>query len=57
MNWSPRRFAERWDWPPDGALLGADIERMSDAELAQAVEKANVFAKLPPRTRSASYGC
>ncbi len=32
----------------DGVLLGADIERMTDAQLAQAVEKANVFAKLTP---------
>ena len=31
-----------------GLLLGNDIERMSDAELAVAVEKTNVFAKLTP---------
>ncbi|AWY40336.1 magnesium-translocating P-type ATPase [Pseudomonas putida] len=31
-----------------GLLLGNDIERMSDAELAVAVEHTNVFAKLTP---------
>ncbi|MBX9810632.1 MAG: magnesium-translocating P-type ATPase [Burkholderiales bacterium] len=31
-----------------GVLLGSDIERMSDAELARAVEMHNVFAKLTP---------
>ncbi len=32
----------------NGVLLGSDIERMNDAELAKAVEKANVFARLTP---------
>ena len=31
-----------------GLLMGNDIERMSDAELAAAVETTNVFAKLTP---------
>ena len=31
-----------------GLLMGGDIERMSDEELAQAVEHHNVFAKLTP---------
>jgi len=31
-----------------GVLLGGDIERMSDAALAEAVERHNVFAKLTP---------
>ena len=31
-----------------GCVLGDDIETMSDAELAQTVERANVFAKLTP---------
>ncbi|WP_308418100.1 magnesium-translocating P-type ATPase [Chitinimonas sp. BJB300] len=31
-----------------GVILGRDIERMSDAELALAVEEHNVFAKLTP---------
>jgi Mg2+-importing ATPase len=31
-----------------GLLLGNDVERMSDAELAVAVENTNVFAKLTP---------
>jgi len=31
-----------------GLLMGSDVERMSDAELALAVETTNVFAKLTP---------
>lgn len=31
-----------------GVVLGSDIERMGDAELARAVEENNVFAKLTP---------
>ncbi|MCL2635358.1 MAG: magnesium-translocating P-type ATPase [Betaproteobacteria bacterium] len=31
-----------------GLLLGSDIERMNDRELAEAVEKHNIFAKLTP---------
>ncbi|VVE69379.1 magnesium-translocating P-type ATPase [Pandoraea captiosa] len=31
-----------------GCVLGDDVEAMSDAELAQTVERANVFAKLTP---------
>ncbi len=31
-----------------GLLLGGDIERMSDKELAQAVERHNLFARLTP---------
>ncbi len=34
--------------PQQGLLKGSDIERMSDAELAQAVETTNIFAKLSP---------
>jgi len=33
---------------PHGVLLGSDIERMSDKELAEKVESHNVFAKLTP---------
>jgi len=33
-------------------LLGADIEAMDDATLAQAVEKTNVFAKLSPQQKA-----
>lgn len=33
---------------PDPMLLGGDIERMSDPELAEAVEKATLFARLSP---------
>jgi Mg2+-importing ATPase len=32
----------------NGVLLGSDVERMTDAELAQVVEEHNVFAKLTP---------
>ena len=34
--------------PQQGTLLGGEIEGMSDAELARAVEECNVFAKLTP---------
>ncbi|BCB26272.1 magnesium-translocating P-type ATPase [Sulfurimicrobium lacus] len=34
--------------PADTVLLGADVERMSDAELSRAVETHNIFAKLTP---------
>jgi Mg2+-importing ATPase len=33
---------------PDPMLLGADVEKMSDAELAEAAEKATLFARLSP---------
>lgn len=33
---------------PDPMLLGADIERMSDTELAEAAEKTTLFARLSP---------
>lgn len=33
---------------PQGMLLGNDLERMSDSELAEAVERHNVFARLTP---------
>jgi Mg2+-importing ATPase len=34
--------------PPDPMLLGSDVEKMSDAELADAAEKATLFARLSP---------
>jgi len=34
--------------PVDSILLGTEVERMSDGELAQAVETHNVFARLTP---------
>jgi P-type Mg2+ transporter len=34
--------------PPDPMLLGADVEKMSDDELAQAAEKTTLFARLSP---------
>ncbi|MCX7891881.1 MAG: magnesium-translocating P-type ATPase [Burkholderiales bacterium] len=34
--------------PANGILLGADVERMGDAELAQAARSHDVFAKLTP---------
>ena len=33
---------------PDPMLLGADVEKLSDAELAEAAEKATLFARLSP---------
>jgi Mg2+-importing ATPase len=33
---------------PDPMLLGADVEKMSDAELGDAAEKATLFARLSP---------
>jgi Mg2+-importing ATPase len=33
---------------PDPTLLGADLEKMSDGELADAAEKATLFARLSP---------
>ena len=33
---------------PDPMLLGADVEHMSDAELAEAAEKTTLFARLSP---------
>jgi len=36
----------------DSILLGPDMERMSDTELTQAVEKTNVFAKLSPEQKA-----
>jgi Mg2+-importing ATPase len=33
---------------PDPMLLGADVEKMSDAELAEAAERATLFARLSP---------
>lgn len=40
----------------DGVMLGSDIESMSDAELAQAVERINVFAKLTPAHKERIVG-
>lgn len=34
--------------PPEPALLGSDVEKMTDAELAEASEKATLFARLSP---------
>jgi Mg2+-importing ATPase len=34
--------------PVDGMLLGADVEQMSDAKLAEAVDTTTIFAKLSP---------
>ncbi len=34
--------------PPDPMLLGADVEKMPDAELAEAAEKATLLARLSP---------
>lgn len=34
--------------PPEPTLLGADVEKLSDAELAEASEKTTLFARLSP---------
>ena len=36
-------------------LLGADIDQMTDQELAEAVESVTVFAKLSPDQKSSNY--
>jgi len=42
---------------PNGVLLGSDLERMSDAELAQVVETHDVFAKLTPAHKERIVRC
>ena len=42
---------------PNGVVLGPDLERMSDAELAQVVETHNVFAKLTPAHKERIVRC
>ncbi len=39
----------------DPMLLGADVEKLSDIELADAAEKATLFARLSPPTSSESF--
>ncbi|MGC8794032.1 MAG: magnesium-translocating P-type ATPase [Bryobacteraceae bacterium] len=36
----------------EGVLLGPEIDRMSDEELAEAAERANVFAKVSPEAKA-----
>ncbi len=40
---------------PDPMLLGGDVEKMSDSELADAAEKATLFARLSPAHNGASF--
>ena len=42
---------------PDPMLLGADVEKMSDAELAQAAEKTTLFARLSPAHKERVIRC
>ncbi len=42
---------------PNGVLLGSDLERMSDAELAHVVETHDVFAKLTPSHKERIVRC
>ena len=42
---------------PKGVVLGSDVERMSDAEVAQVVETHNVFAKLTPAHKERIVRC
>ena len=43
-----RKICRDVGMPADPMLLGADVEKMSDAELADAAEKAALFARLSP---------
>ena len=43
--------------PQQGLLLGSDVERMTDKELAEAVETHNVFAKLSPTHKERIVRC
>jgi Mg2+-importing ATPase len=43
-----RKVCKAVGLPADPMLLGADIEKMSDAELAEAAETATLFARLSP---------
>jgi len=43
--------------PGKNILLGADIEGMDDAALKEAVEKADIFAKLSPRQKARIVTC
>jgi len=47
-EWVTAKICREVGLDQQGLLLGNDIERMSDAELAVAVETTNVFAKLTP---------
>jgi Mg2+-importing ATPase len=42
---------------PDPMLLGEAVEKMSDADLADAAEKTTLFARLTPATSNASFAC
>ena len=43
-----RKLCSHVGLPTEGLLLGADVERLSDAELGAAVEGASLFARLTP---------
>ncbi len=43
-----RKVCKEVGLTPDPMLLGADLEKMSDAELAEAAEKTTLFARLSP---------
>lgn len=47
-EWVTAKICREVGLEQQGLLMGNDIERMSDAELAVAVETTNVFAKLTP---------
>jgi Mg2+-importing ATPase len=42
--------------PSDPMLLGSDVEKMSDAELAEAAEKTTLFARLSPAHKQRVIG-
>ncbi len=43
-----RKVCREVNLPPEPILLGEDVERMAEAELADAAEKATLFARLSP---------
>lgn len=43
-----RKVCRDVDLPADPMLLGGDVEKMTDAELGEAAEKATLFARLSP---------
>jgi Mg2+-importing ATPase len=47
-----RKICKEVDLPIEGALLGKDVEAMTDAELADRAEHATIFTKMSPLQKS-----
>ncbi len=47
-----RHICSKVGIPADSVLLGADVEKMTDAELCAAADRVNVFAKLSPNQKT-----